>query len=471
MKGNLNSQESMTAWQARPVRVIIPMGLALAFSLLGDATLYAVLPTHTAEAGIALGTVGIILGVNRAIRVLLNTPVGMAYDRWPRRRLYLPAAAIGVMATLIYALSTSFWSLLMGRLLWGLAWSGLWVGANAIALDIATASQRGRLLGWAQAWFFLGGAMSFVTGGLLTDLLSYRQALWIGAGLSSAGLLAAVLFMPETWSGRRGPEASRASPEVRATAVGRGLVRFNIASIIARLSGRAADQEIRDTSVSSTGRGQCWRKLAAFGPKLRNGGWLALYAYAVLRFCMAGVVAATLSLYVKQQLGNPVRLGGVLLGASTLTGILLSARPLISLISAPSAGSLSDLHGRWTLLRWGSLIGAGSFVLLAQGDLPAIVASGLLSAVALGALSPVSSALVGDLAPLASRGRSLGWLATAGDLGSAAGPVMAYLLLPGLGLTNIYWLCTLLMGSIWLASFLRTGPAGPETAVQPDAGG
>lgn len=40
-----------------PRRVIFPLGLGTALSLMGDTTLYTILPTHTSEAGIALGAV------------------------------------------------------------------------------------------------------------------------------------------------------------------------------------------------------------------------------------------------------------------------------------------------------------------------------------------------------------------------------------------------------------------------------
>ena len=102
-----NPQRPTTGRSER--RVMTPMGLALALSLLGDATLYTVLPTHTAQAGIALASVGIILSVNRAVRLLINTPVGLAYDRWPRRWIFVPAATIGVLSTALYALSPGSW--------------------------------------------------------------------------------------------------------------------------------------------------------------------------------------------------------------------------------------------------------------------------------------------------------------------------------------------------------------------------
>ena len=72
----------------RPRTVLFPLGVGTALSLMGDGTLYTVLPTHTAEAGIALTSVGIILSVNRLVRLFLNGPAGLAYDRWPRRRRF-----------------------------------------------------------------------------------------------------------------------------------------------------------------------------------------------------------------------------------------------------------------------------------------------------------------------------------------------------------------------------------------------
>lgn len=117
-----------------PRQVLFPLGLGTALSLMGDGTLYTVLPTHTADAGIALSSVGIILGINRAVRLLLNGPAGLAYDRFPRRWLFVPALFIGAISTAVYAATHGFWPLLVGRLLWGLAWSGIWVGGATVIL-------------------------------------------------------------------------------------------------------------------------------------------------------------------------------------------------------------------------------------------------------------------------------------------------------------------------------------------------
>lgn len=390
-----------------PARVLFPLGLGTALSLMGDSALYTVLPTHTVDAGIALGSVGIILGVNRAIRVLLNGPAGLAYDRWPRRRLFVPALFIGALSTAIYAATRGFWPLLVGRLLWGLAWSGIWVGGTTIILDVTTSQDRGRWMGLYQTWFFLGGALGALGGGLLTDRLGYATMMWIGAALTAVGGVAALILLPETRGARPGeadPPAEEAIPRLRA-------------------NGRV---------------------------------WIAASLQGVNRFVIAGVLLATTGLLVQQQLPS----AGLALGVATLTGALLAARTLLSMVAAPLAGALSDwLGSRWKVVAWALIIGMVSMVLVAWSTPAAILIGIALGAVASGGVQTLTTALTGDLVSQRQRGRAIGLLNTSGDLGSALGPPVAYALMPWMGLRGVYLLCAVLFATqlIFLAPFHRVG--------------
>jgi len=373
-----------------PARVLFPLGLGTALSLMGDATLYTVLPTHPADAGITLSSVGIILGVNRAVRLFLNGPAGLAYDRWPRRRLFVPALFIGALSTVIYAATHGFWPLLAGRLLWGLAWSGIWVGGATVILDVTTDQDRGRWTGLYQTWFFLGAALGAFAGGLLTDGLGYRATMWIGAALTALGGLAALVLLPET----------------------RG-VRHH--------SGDATLPELR--------------------PRLRANRdlWLAVTLQGINRFVTAGVLTATLALVVQERLAA----AELALGVATLTGALMAGRTLLSTVSAPLAGALSDrLGSRWQVTLGGLIIGAISMALIAWRTPVAILLGILSGAVTAGSLQALVTAITGDSVSRAQRGRAIGLLHTAGDLGSAIGPPAAYALMPWLGLPGVYLLCS-----------------------------
>ena len=396
-------------------RILIPVSVATGLSLLGDTALYTVLPTNTQIAGITLATVGIILSVNRFIRLFLNGPIGLLVDRWPRKAIFVPATMIGALSTLLYAVAVGFWPLLLGRLLWGVAWAGIWVSGNAIVLDATTSRDRGRWVGIYQIAFFLGAASGSIFGGIMTDLVGYRLSMAISGLLSFAGALVALLFLPET--GQTQKPASNHEP----TSV-----------------------EISQTKPDM--------------PQLISStAW-----YSVNRLVMAGIFVGTFSLLVAASIGDSVEIWDVSLGVSSVTGIGLGMTTLLSMFAAPAAGSISDrLNTRWGVGAVGIAIGIIGMILVSQG-LPFVIILGLpLISIGSGSSQSLATALVGDLSPAAIHGRRLGILFTAGDLGSAIGPPLAYSLMPLLGISGLYRFCAgllviiLIVAIIWTVTLTR----------------
>ena len=403
-----------------PAWVLFPLGLGTAFSLMGDSTLYTVLPTHTAEAGITLGSVGVILSVNRAVRIFLNGPAGLAYDRWPRRWLFVPALFVGALSTALYAATRGFWPLLAGRLLWGLAWSGIWIGGATVVLDVTTGEDRGRWMGLYQTWFFLGAGLGALAGGVLTDAVGYATTMWIAAGLTALGGLVALLWLPETRAARTGA----GGPLAEGTAKGNGLRE------IPAEAGRPLADCGQETPAEATSPHVSRFTLHAL--------WVAAAWQGINRFAISGVLGATLGLVVQEH-WQSARWG---LGVATLTGALAAGRTLFSMVAAPLAGAASDWVGsRWKVAGWGLGVGVVSMALVAWGTPAAILVGVSLGAVTSGSVQGLTSALAGDLAGQAQRGRAVGLVNTAGDLGSALGPPIAYALLPGMGLSGLYLLC------------------------------
>jgi len=358
--------------------------------------MYAVLPTHTAEAGVALGSVGIILSANRVVRLFFNGPAGLAYDRWPRRRLLIPALFVGALSTAIYAATRGFWPLLVGRLLWGLAWSGIWVGGATVIFDVTTVDDRGRWMGLYQTWFFLGAGLGACVGGLLTDGVGYVATMWIASALTAFGGLVALFLLPET---------------------------------------RCARPEPEDCPVGRSVRGK------GANPRIHRGLWVAASLQGINRFVTAGVFAATLGLLVQDRL----RSADLALGVATLTGALAAGRTMLSMAAAPLAGRVSDwLGSRWRVATWALAIGAVGMILTSRGSPPVVLVGVSLGAATGGGIQALATALTGDLSSQAQRGRAVGLLHTVGDLGSALGPPVAYALLPRRGLPGVYTLCAAL---------------------------
>ncbi|MCI0478054.1 MAG: MFS transporter, partial [Anaerolineales bacterium] len=314
--------------------------------------------------------------------------------------------------TTMYATSTELPPLLLARLLWGLAWSGIWIGGNALILEMAPENARGQWVGIFQMWFFFGSALASFTGGALTDVVGYRGALWIGAGISALGALVALIAL---W-GRRA--------------------------------------EHRPGITLARARGSLWASVRAISPAM----WAAVASQGVNRLAAAGIVSATLGLIVQQTFGTGLQLGAFQIGIASLSGALLGSRTLISLVGAPIAGRMSDrAGGRWKLLVLSLLVGGIGTMLLPASHLGVLILATIISALAYGATQALSTALVGDLSNKQEYGMNLGFYNTAGDLGSAIGPLVAYALLPITGLPAIYIGCggVMLAMAAWAMKFHR----------------
>lgn len=423
---------------------IFALGIGTASSLMGDATLYTVLPTHPADAGIALASVGVILSINRVIRLVTNGPAGWLYDRvLDRRIIFLASLVIGAVSTALYAISSSFEPFFFARLLWGAAWSGIWVGGNAIVLEMAPENARGRWVGIYQVWFFFGSAVGSFLGGVLTDAFGYHNALWIGAAISTLGAFIAAVGLLNHFH-LRSPRFSE----------GRDRDRTHEKSMIAQL--QSSDKgvltgdfvnSISQPSLRIT-RPRFVFDLRAISPQL----WAVIASHGINRLVVAGVVTSTLGLLIRDLRGDAF-------GVASITGALLATRTLVSLGSAGIFGEWSDRRSsRWGLLLSGLVMGAAGILLFAISDWFAFLAGALVGAVASGSIQSIATSLVGDLSPIAERGRILGIFNTAGDLGSAIGPLAAFALLPITGLGVVFITCAALMAgnATWVIVLKKT---------------
>lgn len=384
--------------------VLVVVGIGTALSLIGDSSLYTVLPTHTTDAAISLSAVGVMLSANRWVRLASNGPAGWLSDRLPRRALFIPALFLGALSTAIYGFTAGYWPLLIGRLLWGISWSGIWVSGNTIVLDVATDQNRGRMIGFYNVAFFSGASLGSLLGGWLTDLLGYAMAMRIAALLTLTGAIIVLLFLPET-KGKHQKEKSKASE---------------------------SSPSGKDVSTAEMGS-----VFALIG---------------VNRLLIAGTLIPTFGLFLQQTLGEQVEVFRWSLGIATLTGLGISVSSILGIIFLPVIGGLSDrLGNRWRVASIGLLPGTAGFLLLGLAWPWAIVFGLPLTSATSSSNQGMSTALVGDLAGDRS-GRYLGFLFTAGDLASAAGPLLVFWLVGFVDLNAIYFAAAALFGLMCLVA-------------------
>jgi MFS transporter, DHA1 family, multidrug resistance protein len=162
--------------------------------------------------------------------------------------------------------------------------------------------------------------------------------------------------------------------------------------------------------------------------------------------------APVLPLYAR-ELGAAPQAIGLIVGASTLTGVLLKL----------PAGAISDAVGRRALL-----LGAGGVFALLPFTYPLAVSVALLVAVrfvhgsATALFGPTASAALSDLAPAHERGRWLGTYSAIQGSGQAAGPVVAGWILATYGFDAAFVTAGILGCSAW-ALIAMVSPGARKT--------
>jgi MFS family permease len=139
-----------------------------------------------------------------------------------------------------------------------------------------------------------------------------------------------------------------------------------------------------------------------------------------------GVVLPLLPGFIESLLKEP---GGS--GATALhTGLLTSTYVLALFMFAPVWGRVSDRYGRRVILVLGILGFAGSMLIFSfVRNLPALYAERFLSGVFAAAVTPVASAVIGDLAANdEARGRRLTMISVSGIAGFLVGPMLGLLI-------------------------------------------
>lgn len=147
-----------------------------------------------------------------------------------------------------------------------------------------------------------------------------------------------------------------------------------------------------------------------------------LCAAGLVAYCSYALCRTPILPLFAQHLGAGPAVVGLVVGASTITGIFVKL----------PAGALSDVVGRRPLLMAGAFIFAMMpFAYVLIGSVAALAAVRFVHGNATAVFGPVASATVSDLAPANRRGSWLATYATAQGVGQALGPLLGGYLLAG----------------------------------------
>jgi len=180
---------------ASPPPVVVNMalpGMVIAIAMMGDSLLYVVLPLYHAEFGISLAMVGVLLSLNRWVRLLANSGMAHLGEKIGPHALMIGAAVGSIVSTALYGLVESATVQVLARLLWGISFAAL--NLSTLAYAVSDRANAGKRVGYSRATIGVVQACSLVGGAWLALNAGPRAVFVIYGGITVLSLACALIL-------------------------------------------------------------------------------------------------------------------------------------------------------------------------------------------------------------------------------------------------------------------------------------
>lgn len=139
---------------------------------------------------------GIMMSAYAAAMFLFGPIIGSLSDAYGRRPVLIAALVTLTIDYVIMALTQTYWLLLVGRVVAGMA-GATYITATAYISDLAKPEERGAAFGMIGAAFGIGFVLGPALGGLASGW-HITAPFWIAAGLSAVNVAFGLFVLPES---------------------------------------------------------------------------------------------------------------------------------------------------------------------------------------------------------------------------------------------------------------------------------
>ena len=338
------------------------------FNTVGMSIVSPILPIYAKSFEVSFAVASLAITIYAFGRFVADIPVGIAADRVGRRPMMLAGCVITTAMALANANAPSFAWFLVFRFLQGVG-SSMWMTSRTTLLaDILRPEERGRIMGYFQAFMLIGQSAGPSFGGWVATYYGLTAPFYFYAasGVVTTILTFFLIFEPKG---------------------------------VARREAGGDLFSLRDA----------WRLM-------RNSTFaMACFAIFTVTFQRSGIRSNMIPLYAVEELGMDEMAVGNILSYATLTNLLITV-PM---------GYAIDLLGRKPVIIW-------NIVIMAVANLSFVYAHDYwgmsLAAVVLGLASAgagqAPQSLAVDATSNERRGLAMGVYRLANDIGSMLGPVV-----------------------------------------------
>jgi DHA1 family multidrug resistance protein-like MFS transporter len=336
-----------------------------------------VLPIFAADLGAMPELIGVIVAASTITGVFFKLPSGALSDVLGRKRMMVLGALFFAAPPFLYPFVHDPWSLLALRFVHGFA-----PVASAYVASLAE-TGRGARLGWFSSANDIGATGGPLVGGFVLYFTTSFSLTYLLVGVLGVMTLLVVLLLPEV---------DRPAPETKTFAARAAEFRQGLAEV------------------------------------LRTPPIFVAAGIEAVMYLGYGAFLGFLPIYAKKVGLNDAEIA-----------IVLGAQLALAMVAKPITGRVSDRVGRIPVIIIGLLLCAAALPLIFRSEsLTAFVLLAPLLGLGVGAVTPVTNALIADLASTRRLGAAMGVFGTIWDIGEAAGPMIAGFLIGGLGYASTF---------------------------------
>src|SRR5436309_6751658 len=337
-----------------------------------------VLPIFAADLGALPELIGVIVAASTITGVFLKLPSGALSDVLGRKRMMVLGALFFAAPPFLYPFIHDPWSLLALRFVHGFATAIFSPVASAYVAGLGE-TGRGARLGWFSSANDIGATGGPLVGGFVLYFTTSYSLTYLTVGALGVLTFIVVLLLPDL---------ERAAAREAKT-----------------FAARAAEFRQGVAEVFKT-------------PPI----FVAAGIEAVM-YLGYGAFLGFLPIYAKKVGLNEAEIA-----------IVLGAQLVVAMVAKPIAGRASDRIGRIPVIVVGLLLCAAALPLIFRSEsLSVFLLAAPLLGLGVGAVTPVTNALIADLSSARRLGAAMGVFGTIWDIGEAAGPMIAGFLIGDLG--------------------------------------
>src|SRR5205807_4964717 len=342
-----------------------------------------VLPIFAADLGAMPELIGMIVAASTITGVFFKLPSGALSDVLGRKRMMVLGALFFAAPPFLYPFVHDPWSLLALRFVHGFATAIFSPVASAYVANLSEAA-RGARLGWFSSANDIGATAGPLVGGFVLYFTASYPVTYLTVGALGVLTFIVVLLLPEV--------DHTAAQEAKAFAA------------------RAAEFQQGVAEVFKT-------------PPI-----IVAAGIEAVMYLGYGAFVGFLPIYAKQVGLNDAEIA-----------IALGTQLVVAMVAKPITGRVSDRVGRIPVIVIGLLLCAIALPLIFRSEsVSTFVLAAPLLGLGVGAVTPVTNALIADLASARRLGAAMGVFGTIWDVGEAAGPMIAGFLIGGLGYAGTF---------------------------------